>query len=161
MKSCAKAKTGRPSTRPGAGDDAVAGDDLLVHAEIAAAVRDELVDFVERSGIEQQIDPLARRQLAGVVLPFEAILAAAEFGAALEVCEMRHGPCTGPATLTFRSVLSPSPSGTSQPDVGQRVLEQRVDHGRRTGADVRAQARRFDDVDRAACEATSTSVLNS
>ena len=39
-------------------------------------------------GIEQEIDPLARRELAGVVLPLQPIVAAAAFGAALEVCEM-------------------------------------------------------------------------
>ena len=38
-----------------AGDDAVAGDDLILHPEIAAPVRDQLVDFFERAGIEQQI----------------------------------------------------------------------------------------------------------
>jgi hypothetical protein len=51
-----------------AGDDAVARDDLRVHAEVAAAVRDELVDLLEGAGIEQQVDALARRQLALLVL---------------------------------------------------------------------------------------------
>ena len=46
---------------------------------------DELVDFLEGAGIEQQLDPLARRQLAGLVLALEALLAAAQFGAALEI----------------------------------------------------------------------------
>ena len=36
-----------PVDAPVAGDDAVAGDDLLLHPEIGAAVRDELVDFLE------------------------------------------------------------------------------------------------------------------
>ena len=42
----------------------------------------------KRAGIEQQIDALARRQLAGVVLAAEALLAAAQLGAALELREM-------------------------------------------------------------------------
>ena len=72
------------------GDDAVAGNELFVHAEIAAAVRDELVELLEGAGIEQQFDALAGGQLAGRVLAFETIRAAAELGAALEVGE---DPC--------------------------------------------------------------------
>ena len=60
-----------------AGDNAVAGNDLLVHAEVEAAVGDEFVDFVEAPGIEEEIDPLTRRELSGVVLPFQPIVAAA------------------------------------------------------------------------------------
>ena len=45
---------------------------------------DELVDLVEGARIEQGIDSLARRELAGVVLPLQPIVAAAAFGAALE-----------------------------------------------------------------------------
>jgi hypothetical protein len=79
----------RPAVHePLPGDDAVARDDLLIHPEVAAAVRDELVDLLERAGIEQQVDPLARGQLAGLVLLAQAGLAAAEFGAALELLEM-------------------------------------------------------------------------
>ena len=70
-----------------AGDDAVAGHDLVGHAEVAAAVGDELVELLERAGIEQQLDPLARGQLAGGVLRVEPLLAAAELGAPLEVRE--------------------------------------------------------------------------
>ena len=70
-----------------AGDDAVAGDELLVHAEIAAAVGDQLVELLERAGIEQQLDPLAGGQLAGFVLAREALGAAAQLGAPLEVGE--------------------------------------------------------------------------
>ncbi len=50
-------------------------------------MRDELVDFLEASGVEQQIDPLARGQLAGVVLPLQPIVAAAVLSAALEILE--------------------------------------------------------------------------
>ena len=71
-----------------AADHAVAGDDLLLHAEVAAPVGDELVDFLERAGIEKQIDSLPRRELARLVLPPQPILAAAELRAALEILEM-------------------------------------------------------------------------
>ena len=71
-----------------AGDDAVAGDDLLGHAEVAAAVGDELVDLLEacRDRTAGRC-ARARRELAGRVLPIQTILAAAELGTALEVCE--------------------------------------------------------------------------
>ncbi len=61
-----------------AGDDAVAGDFVLVDAEIVAAVFDEHVPFLEGTGIEQHVEPLARRQLALGVLLFDALLAAAQ-----------------------------------------------------------------------------------
>ena len=63
-----------------AGDDAVARDLLLVHAEIVAAVLDEHVPFLEGAGVEQQLDPLARGQLALGVLGLDAPRAAAGAG---------------------------------------------------------------------------------
>ncbi len=66
-------------------DHPVAGHDLLLHPEVAAAVRDELVDLLERARIEQQLHPLARGELAGLVLALVARLAAAELRSALEV----------------------------------------------------------------------------
>jgi hypothetical protein len=66
-------------------DDAVARNLLIGHAEIEAAVGDELVDFLERSAIEQQFHALARRQLAGGVLLFEPLLAAAQLRAAFQI----------------------------------------------------------------------------
>ena len=68
-----------------AGDDAVAGHEMLVHPEIAAAVGDELVDLLEGAGVEEQLHPLARRQLARRVLLLEPRRAAAQFRAAFEV----------------------------------------------------------------------------
>ena len=70
-----------------AGDDAVAGNQLLVHAEIAAAVGDEPVELFERARIEEQLDPLASGQLAGGVLALEPIGAAAKLGAPIEIGE--------------------------------------------------------------------------
>ncbi len=77
---------------------------MLFHAEIAAAVRDELVDFLEGAGVEQQLDALARGELSGVVLPLVSLGAAAQFGAALQIsegfmrihsarCPVRGAPC--------------------------------------------------------------------
>ena len=68
-----------------AGDHAVAGHDLVFHPEVAAPVCHELVHFFERPGVEEEIDALARGELAAVVLAFLSVGAAAQFGAALEV----------------------------------------------------------------------------
>jgi hypothetical protein len=73
------------------GDHAIAGDNLILHPEIAAPVRDQLVDFFEGVGIEQQVDPLTRRQLTGRVLPLDASLAAAELCAAFQISESLFG----------------------------------------------------------------------
>src|SRR5262249_9249907 len=54
-------------------DDAVARDDLAVHAEILAAVGDQLVEFLERTFIEQQFYALAGGELAFLVLPLAAL----------------------------------------------------------------------------------------
>ena len=48
---------------------------------------DQLVDFFERTGIEQQVDPLTGGQLAGRMLPLDARLSAAELRAALQIGE--------------------------------------------------------------------------
>ena len=61
-----------------AGDHAVAEYLLLLHPEVGAAVRHELVDLDEAAGVEEQLDALARRQLAGGVLALDAGGAAAQ-----------------------------------------------------------------------------------
>jgi hypothetical protein len=66
---------------PRAGDDAVAGDLLLGHAEVGRAVRLEAVVLAERARVEQQLDALARGELALLVLLVDARLPAAELGA--------------------------------------------------------------------------------
>ena len=48
-----------------AGDDAIAGHETIGHAEITAAMGDETVNLREGAVIEEQIDPLPRRQLWG------------------------------------------------------------------------------------------------
>ena len=93
-----------------AGDDAVAGHDLLGHAEVAAAVGDELVDLLEGAGVEQQLDALARGQLAGVALPAQPLLAAAQLGPALKVVSSESDKSIRP----WPPAPSPSPSGTSR-----------------------------------------------
>ena len=126
--------------QPVTGDDAVAGDDLLGHAEVAAAVRDQLVELFEGAGIEQQIDALARRELAGGVLPFEAFLAAARARRAVrDPSRVSLGHCKqcqigslGFHRLRFFPVLQEF----LEADARERVVEELIDDGRRTRADV-------------------------
>ena len=61
-----------PVHRTIAGNDAIAGDLVLVDAEIAAAVLDEHVPFLEGTGVEQQLEPLACGQLAAAMLRLDA-----------------------------------------------------------------------------------------
>jgi hypothetical protein len=54
-------------------------------------VRDELVELLERARIEQQIDALAGRELARLVLTAQPRFAAAELGEPLELRQpIRH-----------------------------------------------------------------------
>ena len=70
-----------------AGDEAVAVDDLLVHAEIAAAVADEFVDFFEGAFVEQEVDAFAGGELAFFVLALAAFCAASCFGGGVAAAE--------------------------------------------------------------------------
>src|SRR5258708_7858383 len=54
-----------------AGDHAVARDALVGHIEVLVAMEGEGVEFDEGAGVEQLVDPLARRELALVVLLLE------------------------------------------------------------------------------------------
>ena len=63
-----------------AGDDAVAANLVVFHAEVGAAVLDEHVPLFESAFVEQQFEPLARRQLALGVLRGDALVAAAQAG---------------------------------------------------------------------------------
>ena len=67
-----------PVHRAPAGDDAVAGDVLLLHAEIGAAMGLEHVVFFEAALIEQQFDALTRGQLALGVLTVDPALTSAK-----------------------------------------------------------------------------------
>jgi hypothetical protein len=84
-----------------AGDEAVAGDDLLIHAEVAAAMGDELVEFLEGAFVEEQFDALAGGELAFFVLAVAAVFATALFGrgvAAAQLLELVHAfDCSGRA----------------------------------------------------------------
>src|SRR5262249_34952017 len=63
--------------RAPAGDDAIAGNPALLHAELGRAVLDEHVELLERAFVHQQLETLARGQLAPLVLRFDARVTAA------------------------------------------------------------------------------------
>ena len=65
-----------PVDAPEPGDHAVARDALALHPEVVAAVSDEAIDLVEAAGVEQEIESLACRELAGRVLLVDPFLAA-------------------------------------------------------------------------------------
>ena len=77
-------------------------------------MRDELVGLLEGAGIEEQIDPLARRQLAGFVLAPAPLLAAAEVGQAFEVLESlsREIVRSVPGVVSVTYNITPKPPST-------------------------------------------------
>ncbi len=79
----------------------------ILHAEVAAPVGDELVDLLEAAGVEQPIDPLARRELSGVGLTAQTILSAAELGAPLQLLELHQTRATWAFSQSFRNFSSP------------------------------------------------------
>ena len=62
-----------PVHRAVPGDDAVAQHLVLGHAEVGAAVRDQLVHLDEAARIAKPVDALARGQLARLVLALGAL----------------------------------------------------------------------------------------
>jgi hypothetical protein len=61
-------------------DEPVTVNDLLLHAEVVAMMPDKLVRFLESALVQEQIDPLARGELAFGVLACAAFLAASGLG---------------------------------------------------------------------------------
>ena len=66
-----------------AGDDGVAPRTVLLHREVVGAVAHEGVDLLERAGVEQLVDALARGQLALGVLLLDRDLVVVRAGAQL------------------------------------------------------------------------------
>ncbi len=80
-----------PVDRAAAGHHAVAGDDLLGHAEVDGVVLDVHVEFLEAALVEKDLEPLARGQLALGVLRRDALFAPAHprgGAATFEFCDV-------------------------------------------------------------------------
>ena len=94
-------------------DHAVAGDALRLHAEVVAAVHDERVQLLERAGVEQDLDPLARGELARRVLLGDALLAAAARAPRRSAAAARRGASRACLSASAPSRASSSRRGTS------------------------------------------------
>ena len=110
------------------GHHAVARDPLVAHPELGAPVRHELVQLGERSGVQQKLQPLARGELARLVLLRDALGAAAELGLALEGVQpgaervwVGRGSHGGSGFTTCARMLRPSsePRRPAGPDARQ------------------------------------------
>ncbi len=73
-----------------AGDEAVAVDDLFVHAEVVAMMADQLVGFFESAFVEQQVDAFACGELAFGVLARAALVSTARFGGRVAALQFFH-----------------------------------------------------------------------
>src|SRR5437773_23016 len=62
--------------------------DLFVQSEIARAMLDQLIEFLECAIVEQKLDAFARGHLAGRVLLLDARRAAALFGLPFALAQM-------------------------------------------------------------------------
>ena len=76
-----------PMDAPEAGHKTVAVDHLLVHAEVAAAVRHQLIQFLKGAFVEKQLDTFARGELALFMLAVAAFRTAALFGRRVPAAE--------------------------------------------------------------------------
>jgi len=72
-------------------------------------MRDELVDFLERARVEEQFQPLAGHEFADLVLPAQALLAAAELGAPLAVAQRGKGIDRAHSASTQGLLSAPTP----------------------------------------------------
>ena len=71
-----------------ASDDSVARIDLLVQAEVALPVLDQLVEFLKRVFIEKELNTFARSHFTGGVLLLEACCTAARFCLLLALAQL-------------------------------------------------------------------------
>ncbi len=63
-----------------AGNEAVAGGTLLLHAEVDAAVPDKFVKLLEAAFVQKKMNALASSEFAGFVFALTALRAATSFG---------------------------------------------------------------------------------
>ena len=70
---------------------------LLVDTEVVALMDDEAIELEKGAGVEKNLEALAGRLLAGLVLPLDSLLAATELGLAIAPAQLfqpvvhRHG----------------------------------------------------------------------
>src|SRR5262249_14883910 len=96
-------------------DDAVARDLVrgLVHPEVARAMDDERVHLVEGAGVTEELDALARGELARLVLLLAPLGSAARARTLAEGGERREALVDGPRHLRLTAGSSSSPRASS------------------------------------------------
>src|SRR5258706_194310 len=70
------------------GDDAIAGIDFVLHPKVLRTMFDQPVELLKSAVVEQELDPLARGQLARGMLLLDACGATACFGALLTLAKL-------------------------------------------------------------------------
>ena len=130
-------------------DHAVARDPLILHAEVGAAVLDEHIGLLEGARVEEQLQALARRELAALVLGGDAPPAAAEAGSLTLRLELRQDVLHRSVPLSSfwhwrgarclvssgRCLVPPTVAGSLAwaPKLDQRGRKRGDDGGRRSG----------------------------
>ena len=112
-----------------AGNEAVSCGPLLLHTKIHAAVADEFVELFKRALVEQQMDALARGQLAGLVFALAALGAAASLGFRFQATQLLR------AVIGFGGF-----GGLGRGDQAAFGFRQRVLHWRGTWANPSTEA---------------------
>ena len=167
VKSCAKAKTCRPSTSPWPVTTPSPGTIVLLHAEVAAAVRDELVELLEGAGSKSSSIRSRAVSLPAACCRFwrsSPPPSSARRSRSARVCSGSMAAGWWLVARCWRQVWQLAPSAQHciaasrfyrlrllpvleellEADVGERMVEHLIDDRRRAGRDVGAHARRFD-----------------
>src|SRR5439155_15716697 len=71
-----------------AGDHPVAGNSLVLHAEVVTLMDDEAIDLGERALVAQELDALAGGLLPGLVLAADALIASGQLGFGLTAVQL-------------------------------------------------------------------------
>src|SRR5262249_38322922 len=89
----------------GASDDPIAGDALLVHVEVMALVDDEPIELRERALVEEELEPLARGLLAGLVLAPDSLGSSRQLGREVAAAELVESLLEGHTLLQNSSAI--------------------------------------------------------
>ena len=101
VKSCANTNTGRPWMRPEPVTTPSPGIRCSAMPKSCALVHDELVELGERAGVEEELEPLARRLLARLVLAANALLAAAQLGLGVAAAQLFEALLAGTSSASL------------------------------------------------------------
>ena len=103
-----KGKNGTAVHRTPSGNNAVAWDLALVHAELGRTVLDKHVELLERALVHEQLQALSRRQLSPLVLGFDARLSSAGTRARAAVFELLQHLLHAPLSFSSPNCIARS-----------------------------------------------------